>query len=235
MGRHHFFEEIVNFRDLGGYNAADGAVLKEGRVYRSSMLFGPTEHDRQKWESLGIDTIIDLRAPKELVREPNAYADLVGRYVNVNLSGRTDAGRSSELAQSASSPYFMSDRYLEYLSAGDELAKVFRIFLERWDRPLVFHCSAGKDRTGVISYLLLSLHGVPLAEIVADYQVSYTYMKQDPRLLDPDKHLNIYVSYPEIMELFHQAFVDKYGSVEDYLRSIGLDEEEVAGLQGLLL
>ena len=60
-------------------------------------------------------------------------------------------------------------------------------------------------------------------------------MKQDPRLLDPDKHLNIYVSYPEIMELFHQAFVDKYGSVEDYLRSIGLDEEEVAGLQGLLL
>lgn len=235
MGRHHYFEEIVNFRDLGGYNTADGAVLKEGRIYRSSMLFAPTVHDRHKWESLGIDTVIDLRAPKELLREPNLYAELVGRYVNVNLSGSADAGRSSELAQSAASPYFMSDRYLEYLSAEDELAKALRIFLERRDKPIVFHCSAGKDRTGIISYLLLSLHGVPLAEIVADYQVSYTYMKQDPRLLDPDKHLNIYVSYPEIMELFHKAFVDKYGSVEDYLRGIGLDEEEVAALKGLLL
>ena len=86
MGRHHFFEEIVNFRDLGGYNAADGAVLKERRVYRSSMLFGPTEHDRQKWESLGIDTIIDLRAPKELVRvgsdtESQVLARAVRRHV----------------------------------------------------------------------------------------------------------------------------------------------------------
>jgi len=234
MGRHHYFEEIANFRDLGGYNTLDGKVLKEGLVYRSSMLFAPTVHDQRHWEALGIDTIIDLRAPKELVREPNPYAELVSCYVNVNLSGSADSGRSNDLARSAASPYFMSDRYLEYLEAEEEIQKVLWVFLERRNKPIVYHCSAGKDRTGVISYLLLSLHGVPLAEIVADYQVSYTYMKQDPRLLDPDKHLNIYVSYPEIMELFHGAFLDKYGCVEDYLRRIGLREEEIASLRGLL-
>lgn len=234
MGRHHYFEEIVNFRDLGGYNTKDGEFLKEGRLYRSSMLFPPTAHDKQKWETLGITTIIDLRAPKELVREPNPYAEAVSLYENVNISGRADAGRSSELAQLSSSPYFMSSRYLEYLEAEEEIAKIFRILLDRQDGAAVYHCSAGKDRTGVISYLLLSLHDVPLAEIVADYQVSYTYMKQDPRLLDPAKHLNIYVSYPEIMELFHDAFVNKYCNVGDYFRSIGFDEAELVELRGLL-
>lgn len=235
MGRHLYFEEIANFRDLGGYNTKKGEILKEGKIFRSSMLYGPTKHDKQKWEQLGINTIIDLRAPKELAREPNPYEGFVSTYENVNLSGGKDAGRSGELAKTANNPYFMSERYLEYLKEKDEIAKAFHLFLEQKNTPLVYHCSAGKDRTGVISYLLLSLHDVLLAEIVADYQVSYTYIKQDSRILDPSKNLNIYVSFPETMEIFHKEFIKEYKTIENYFHHIDFSDDEITELKQLLL
>lgn len=75
------------------------------------------------------------------------------------MSGSSDAGRSAELAKHADEdPYFMSNRYLEYVAANESIAQVFRVILEQKENPIVLHCSAGKDRTGVITYLLLSLH-----------------------------------------------------------------------------
>lgn len=152
------------------------------------------------------------------------------------MSGSSDAGRSAELAKHADEdPYFMSNRYLEYVAANESIAQVFRVILEQKENPIVLHCSAGKDRTGVITYLLLSLHDVLPAEIVADYQVSYTYIKHDPRILRAENNLNIYISYPEITERFHTAFIEKYGSVTDYFYGIGFSEEEVNELSQLMI
>ncbi|OJF90326.1 tyrosine-protein phosphatase [Alkalibacterium sp. 20] len=235
MGKRYYFEEIVNFRDLGGYNTKTGKLLKEGRIFRSSMLFGPSKSDLSKWKNMQITTIIDLRAPKELVTDPNPYANFVSHYFNVNISGSQNAGRASQLAKVASSPYFMSDRYLEYVAAEENIAKACRVFLNHKDKPIVFHCSAEKDRTGVLSYLLLSLHEVLLPEIIADYQVSYTYIKHDPRILNSKNNLNVYISYPEIIEIFDTEFIKKYGSIEAYFSKIGFSSEEIIELKQLLL
>lgn len=236
MGKHHYFEEIVNFRDIGGYNTKDGKSLQTGKAFRSSMFFGPNEHDHKKLKELGIQTMIDLRSPKEAVREPNTYADLVPNYQNINLSGGTDAGRSAELAKNAEeNPYFMADRYMEYIANAKSIVQVFRTILVHKEEPFVLHCSAGKDRTGVIAYLLLSLHDVLPAEIVADYQVSYTYIKHDPRILRAENNLNIYISYPEVMEQFHTKFMEKYDSVEKYFYELGFSKTEIEELSQLLL
>lgn len=147
MGNRIKFEEIVNFRDVGGYNTALGKQTLEGVIYRSSMLFGPTPADQQLMQKLNLQTIIDLRAPAELERESNPYKDEINHYYSINLSGQQDRGRAAELSTQTTDPYFMSERYLEYVEGGrTEIGRLFRLLLQKEHYPLVIHCSAGKDR-----------------------------------------------------------------------------------------
>lgn len=227
------FEHIANFRDLGGLPTASGYAC-EGKLYRSSMLYNLSKVDQATFESLNIQTIMDLRSPKEIKNEVNPYKDLVKNYYHFNLSGRAAAGRSSELAKNAKDKYFMAERYMEYLEQKQELRSLFNVFLQAEAFPLVFHCSAGKDRTGTIAYLIEKLNQVPLADIVADYQVSYTYVQADPKIIHPDKGLNIYQSYPEIMQRFDAYFLDQYGSITNYFEELGFDSAEIEELSHIL-
>ncbi|MGG5329619.1 tyrosine-protein phosphatase [Enterococcus sp. AZ163] len=236
MGNRIKFEEIVNFRDVGGYNTALGKQTLEGVIYRSSMLFGPTPADQQLMQKLNLQTIIDLRAPAELERESNPYKDEINHYYSINLSGQQDRGRAAELSTQTTDPYFMSERYLEYVEGGrTEIGRLFRLLLQKEHYPLVIHCSAGKDRTGVVIYLILLLQGVLIEEIIADYQVSYTYIKHDSRILQNKQLLNVYHSYPEIMEQFHQKFHAAYGTIGNYLRELSFTEDELLQLKHLLV
>lgn len=235
MSKRLLFNDICNFRDLGGMNKANGEETKAGVLYRSSMLFGKDEADFKKLKELAIQTIIDLRSPSEIERVPNPYKDEVTNYLTINISGTKDIGRSAKMSQNADTPHFMYKRYMEYVSdAKDQIKTIFDYFLNPENLPAIFHCSAGKDRTGVISYLIQSLNGVPTEEIVADYQVSYTYIKHDARIIKDDHVLNLVYSYPEIMELFDEAFKDKYGSTENYFKQLGYSDEEIHQLKAII-
>ncbi|MCY3026175.1 tyrosine-protein phosphatase [Aerococcus sp. JJEM-2022a] len=230
------FNEICNFRDIGGYYKESGQWLPRGKFFRSSMLFGVDEADFNRLKDLNVQAIIDLRAPKETEKQPNPYRNLLKSYQNINLSGSQDVGRSAQLAKESDDPYFMAIRYLEYCDSYSAIKAVFDQLLsnkaKNWGT--VIHCSAGKDRTGVITYLIYKAAGLPLVDIVADYQVSYAYIKHDPRIIKEGHIQNINQSYPEIMENFDRDFMAKYTSIENYFRHLGYQNQEIEALKNLL-
>lgn len=233
MTRRIQFKDMCNFRSLGGYHTSDGKVTAANKFYRSSMMYYDST-DEALFKSLQIDTIIDLRSPKEVELEPNEYRQLVPHYIVVNLSKAHYRGRSEQLARQTNDPYFMRYRYLEYLSNLDAVRDIVRAILKA-QGPIVFHCSAGKDRTGAIAFILLKVAKVPLKTIVEDYTRSYDYIKNDKRIMDPTKNLNVYISYPEVIEMMDPLFIEKYHSVEEYLLQCGLSETEIKELHDKLV
>lgn len=228
------FKHISNFRDVGGYPTADKKMIRYGKLYRSSIFSDASPEDVALFQSLQINGIVDLRSPRELEREPDVFRPLVDHYLPINLSNAQSAGRSAELAKTATDDFFMAIRYLEYIDNKEAISQFFRFLLDHQEENIVYHCSAGKDRTGVLTYLLLGLHGVALEDIIADYEVSYTYIKNDANIIGKDDTLNVYHSYPEVIERLHSNFLDRFGSFEKYFQELGFDEGEIATLQNLL-
>lgn len=229
------FQNISNFRDVGGHPARDGKMTRFGKLYRSSIFSDASPEDVALFQSLNITGIVDLRSPRELEREPDVFRPLVEHYLPINLSNAQSTGRSAELARTATDDFFMAIRYLEYIDNKEAIAQFFRFLLDHRDANIVYHCSAGKDRTGVLTYLLFGLHGVPLEDIIADYEVSYTYIKNDPNIIGKDDTLNVYHSYPEVIERLHVNFLDRYGSFAAYFQELGFQQEEIHLLGNLLI
>jgi hypothetical protein len=143
----------LNFRDLGGYHTVDGRRTRSGLVYRSNSLQELTQDDvaRLRWD-LRVATVLDLRSPKEIARDGHGpFMDEGVRYINIPvLHERNDSGRPGAIAHG------LVERYLSYLRAGgDNVVEALRTIAEDDVLPVVFHCSAGKDRTGVFAALLL--------------------------------------------------------------------------------
>ncbi len=169
-------EGAFNFRDLGGYPAAGGRVTRWGTLFRSDTLHELSPPDVTLLRSMGLATIIDLRTPGELRQtgrgplepEPIAY-----RHLSVIRDG--EAGGEAVAAPDVDD---LTERYLWYLEVGGAaLAEALTVLGEPANLPLVFHCAAGKDRTGVLAALVLDLCGVAPEAIVADYLITAERME----------------------------------------------------------
>jgi protein-tyrosine phosphatase len=167
-----------NFRDLGGYPTADGQFTRWGRVYRSGALTYLTDAGRTQLAALGVRTVCDFRSAAERRREPSG--SVAGNveflhwdydFASVSLRGmlREVAAPSAEdMRQSITKLY----RRLPSLFA-EPYAAMFGQ-LARGNMPLVFHCAAGKDRTGLAAALLLTSLGVPHRLVLEDYALTNT-------------------------------------------------------------
>ncbi len=166
-----------NFRDLGGWRTADGQQVRWGRLYRSGVMNGLTLADLDYLRGLGIVAICDLRAPSERDAEPNPFLKIAGP--NVVAIGYDRAGAVSGLMKMTTREQTVqgfADAYVDFL---DLLAPHFTDLFARLvagQAPLAFNCSAGKDRTGMASALVLSVLGVPRQTVIADYALSETYV-----------------------------------------------------------
>jgi rhodanese-related sulfurtransferase len=165
-------EGAFNFRDLGGYPSRDGQHTRWGRLYRSDTLHELTEADLKVIRELGLTTVIDLRTPKELAR--------TGR----GLLGPEPIGfhHLSVLGEAMAAPApvgeDLSARYRWYLDVGRvSLTEALTLIGDPARLPLVFHCAAGKDRTGVLAALVLDLAGVDHRVIVEDYVITASRME----------------------------------------------------------
>jgi protein-tyrosine phosphatase len=167
------FSTVFNFRDLGGYRTADGRTVRWRRLFRADGLFRLTEDDLTGFAALGIRTVLDLRRPDELAAD-GRIADELGidyRHVNLNVNPWPPTELTPEQL-----PGYLAERYMimaeEALESGAPMGTALRLIAEAQAAPLVFHCAAGKDRTGVLAALTLALLGVPDDDIADDYALS---------------------------------------------------------------
>jgi protein-tyrosine phosphatase len=164
-----------NFRDLGGYRAADGRQVRWGRIYRSGVMVGLTAADMTYLSDLGVEVICDLRSHQERTAQPNPFiksetALVVGAdYDMMDMSGFTKATNRAEAIEAFAAGYVeFADKLTPQYT--DMFAR-----LVRHETPLAFNCSAGKDRTGTAAALILSVLGVPRETILADYALTQVY------------------------------------------------------------
>jgi protein-tyrosine phosphatase len=227
-----------NFRDLGGYRSVLGGEVRWRRIFRSDNLSTLTEDDQKVLADLSITTVIDLRTPGEVeqgrIAESEAYAYHHLPMADV-LPSTTDARWAS--------PEYVSSRYLEMLSASSVRA-VLSLAADPRSYPLVFHCAAGKDRTGIVAAIILSLLDVSRDDITADYMLTAPAMErmvttlieavpERAELIEP--HLPaIRGTRPGNIGGLLQALDDEHQSIAGYVRHIGAGES-VAGLRANLL
>lgn len=246
--RHIAFERCFNFRDVGGYATRRGGAVAWGRLYRSSEVHTMTEADAARARGeLGVRTVIDLRQPGVAARtDDGPLARPPTRYHNIPLIDDGDMPEDSSEASQAMAVPLDYLRRLEQPLYGEGIVESLRRIAEPGALPAVVHCSAGKDRTGLVVAVLLGALGVDDEDIVRDYALTARYM---PRLLDHwwendnktqetrYEHLPpyIYDARPETMEHVLDTLKQRYGGMRGYLERHGGDDALVRSLEEALL
>jgi protein tyrosine/serine phosphatase len=237
------FSSVFNFRDLGGFVGRQGRTVRHGRLYRSDGLHRLAGDDLEDFAELGIRTVLDLRRPDELEAEGRVVESPDRAYHNVNF--HADMWPEADLTPE-DMPRFLADRYADMADAaldGDvPVGYCLRLLSDARALPLVFHCAAGKDRTGVLAALTLSLLGVDDDDIAFDYARSaearqrFARFERERRGEDwPLSAWEINPSPAEAMRLFLTELRERYGSVDEYVRLAGVDESHLAALRAELL
>lgn len=232
--RHIPFEGCFNFRDIGGYPGEAGRTVRWGRYYRAGRQDRMTPEDLAQAQELGIQTQIDLRKSDEVEIQGRGPIEGMGaRYVHLPV---IPEGGTDQLARLVGDTGISGKRYLGYLEfGGDTWLRMFEIFAEPGDHPIVIHCTAGKDRTGVSTAFLLSVLGVERALIEADYLLTNRDVSRQvdflevsgalPEGVDRDEMM-FHAGVPEMaMHDFLNGLEERWGGALGYLRSIGLDDD----------
>jgi len=240
------FEGLHNFRDLGSLPTTDGRVVAQGRVYRSDALHRMTAADVARVAGLGVRTVVDLRAPDEVAHVGvGRIPELGATYHNLPvrptvLSDPTGADAPVAPAPSAAEHYF------RYLTEGPTCFRgVVELFTAPDATPAVFFCNAGKDRTGAVAAMLLTVLGVDDATIAADYARTQSALagigaattRDYPpdvarwRGLSPD----LAHAREETMLDFLALVRERVGGWERYLEGLGITTERLDALRAVCL
>lgn len=249
--RHIPLESLQNFRDLGGYSTTDGRTTRWRRFARCAGMQALTDADQKAMVDYGIRVVVDLRQQREIDKSPNPFADYDGVvYHHLDLWGdRVDDFKSSR--SSLTQAEKMADLYRTgFVRCEGIIGEIMGTLADEGDHASVFHCGAGKDRTGIVAALLLGIAGVPYETIAADYALTALYLKDpnrdhenpDPMFIsesvrantDPDRQpLPVYMfsCLPETMRLALAFLDENYGGVEDYVRKIGVTDAQIDRLR----
>jgi protein-tyrosine phosphatase len=243
-----------NFRDIGGWRAADGRQVRWGRIYRSGVMTGLTPADLTYVSGLGIEAICDLRSRQERANEPNPFLASEGPAVDgtdYDMAKIMQAMPTVQTRDEAITVFAKS-----YVTFTDILTPQYTDLFARLVRRerIAFNCSAGKDRTGIGTALVLSVLGVPRETIVADYALTQVYsppshsMKTAPGGLaalgitkaqmeafahTPPEVLKVMTgSDPEIMRQALAMLDHQYGGPVQLTKDrLGLDDAKIAWLR----
>lgn len=242
----------VNFRDMGGYQAADGRRVKWRRLYRSGTMGRLTAADAAHLAEHGIRVVIDLRTATEQHNEPNRWCEAAGidywarphHETFGNLHEMVDRGFAS--ADDARAVMVAGFRHLPFQQA-EAYAELFRR-IAAGQVPIAFNCTAGKDRTGGGAALVLAALGVPESTIAADFALTNRAVDfgkafasasdaQASRYahLSEDMAEAIRTAHPDYIVALLEEVVRRCGSIEGYLRDIGIDAADLRAVRDELL
>lgn len=238
-----------NFRDIGGYPTIDGGWTRWGRVFRSDGLHGLSDADHRVIERLEITTVFDLRSEAEVAHAPDRLPAGV-EHVHMPMSSDVAQQRSMlDRILDGDLPKFdeddMAAGYLRMLEGfPDHLGRMVGAVAD--GQTVLFHCTAGKDRTGITAMTLLGLAGVADPYILDDYEISAQYRAHAAEGtnwfaeqirsagFDPDDYRAMWGSPRPAMRKTLDGLKERWGDHHGYLRSIGVSDETAARARAAL-
>ena len=236
-----------NFRDLGGYRTRSGAVVKRNRIYRSAKLSGLTEEDRTQIKQLDIQSVIDFRRHSERTREPSLWHDdhtpnIITHPHPLDNEKHLPELMGQLLAQHHDPKQMMVDIYYEMpLEHTAHYAEMLKCAAAATDLPLLIHCTAGKDRTGIAAALLLYALDVDTDTIYRDYLYTNTvyagnHITDSLKFFDlgetegeAERYIPIVEVHTEYLDSAFKRMKDEFGSIDSYMRDALSADESVIG------
>jgi protein-tyrosine phosphatase len=240
---------VPNLRDLGGWSTVDGGRVRSGLVYRAAEPFTLDDKGRAEFDALGVRTVYDLRSAAECARKPDTVPDGAQRVLCDVMADSThgapvhvaqlldDPTAADELLADGKSVFLFERGYRELVSLPSAHVN-FRTFFEgiadRANRPALFHCTTGKDRTGWAAASLLMLLGVSDEEVMRDYLLTneqlmpvmqsvldkFRAVGGDPKLLLPV--VGVEADY---LDAALDEMRAKFGTIEGYFaNALGIDD-----------
>ena len=239
------FEGIENVRDLGGLLRLDGARTAEGLLLRAGRLTHATDGDIRRLADMGLAAVIDFRDADEVRRAPDREVP-GARYINLPaLPNLADNFRPvDDPTYTAAEVHTDFRRVYRYLAQSNEAqeaySEFFRILLASEGRPVLWHCTQGKDRTGIAALLLLTALGVDESVIFRDYMLTNAFTRatldafavmEDPPFA-PDIAREIFLVFEENLKFYVNCLELEYGSVTNYLElALGVGPDEIETLE----
>ena len=243
--RLHPFDAVENVRDYGDYATAAGRRIRPGVLFRSGHHARATPADLDRMAAFGLGTVVDLRRPSERVRQPSRRHD--GFAAQVIESDHDDGGEAPHLTflktadlTEDSGRRFMTQTYRQLAFEPSHLDLFRRYFaaLAQDERPVLIHCAAGKDRTGMLAALTHHLLGVGHDDMVEDYLLTNVAVDLEARAPDMARQLEkmtgrtashgAVVAFlgvePAFLDAGLKAIVQAHGSLDAYLeQALGVD------------
>ena len=243
--RHILLEGNYNARDIGGFPIEGGGSTRWRVFMRSDRMDLLTAADQAKLQDYGVRSIIDLRTVHETRETPNVFveSDQIA-YVHCDLMGDTPTPITDEVALGL--PAVRIERsytgWLDYRKA--QVAEVLDMLADPGFGPALYHCAGGKDRTGVISALLLGIAGVPRDVILDDYTLTSEFLyrrallggarPEEKPVSSPREYADEYCPRDGMARTL--AHLDRgYGGIEAYVRDIGLSDGQIEALRDMLI
>ncbi|HAH76042.1 MULTISPECIES: tyrosine-protein phosphatase [Kandleria] len=227
--RYISLDHMPNTRDLGGYETQDGHYTKAHHFVRASGPYECSDHDLDKLYDYGVRVTIDLRSDFEKKAMASRFSE-DDRFENIEIN-LLDTEVVKVVPEEVKEYKDLGGVYIYALEAHkQQIKEVFDVFLNHLYDCVLFHCSAGKDRTGIISALLLDLAGCHDYDIVKDYSESYSNNMEIIEQLEEnmDEATRAYLnSSPRYMMIMMDFLREHYGSAYSYLLDIGLTEDEI--------
>ncbi|CAA0089182.1 Tyrosine-protein phosphatase [Zhongshania aliphaticivorans] len=256
LARKLHFDGMHNFRDIGGYQTHDNRQVRWGMVYRADKFSSLSEEDKTFIQNLGIAQISDFRSTEECRDSPHNLPQQVGIRVN-SLPIAVDAAQIERITARLQQENATADDIAHFLiEANREMIERFTPVYKQWlqtllnenNYPHAFHCTAGKDRTGLAAALLMQILGVRQEAILQDYLATNTYTaervnhivhfihEQTMHQVNKEVIRTLFTVQAHYLGEAFTAIDEEYGNLENYIEvALGIGQIERLHLQALLL
>ena len=246
------FTGAHNFRDLGGYKTLDGKTVKWGKVYRSDNLHSLTDEDLKYMERLNLKSVVDFRSDEERDEEPDRLTpDMTPILLPIKFEpeGVTETlMRDLTFGDLDSSNLLRDFNVILVKEFTEEYRDFFRHIVDNGGEPFVLHCTAGKDRAGFGSAMILTVLGVPREKIIEDYLLTNTYVSDhvESKLLetelktffraDSDNLRKINLVEERYIKAAFDTIDSHWGGMDQYIsEGLNLTEEDISKIKDYYL
>lgn len=232
------FDQAHNFRDLGGYLSDDGRYTRWGRIYRTDKLSALSEQDQRYLQRLGVRRIVDFRSDEERSTAPHSLHPESQILIDP-LPITVEAAQIERVTARLQQQNVCAEDMVEFLmSANRAMVTHFTDTYRHWIHsllsadhyPQIFHCTAGKDRTGLAAALLLRVLGVPQDTVMDDYLATNHYtaaridelirqiQEMDMFTVEESVIRTLFNVQPQYINAAFEVITERYGDLEDYFR-----------------